>query len=107
MADGHVQDRAALPVAGAEVWGSDVAGVADACGSGPAVVAVGASAEREEIRVYEVANGQATPVSDALPLAGPVTALWPSESGGQATVVVRNLQTGEYEASRLGLACTQ
>ena len=48
-----------------------------------------------------------TPASDPLPLPGPVTALWPAETRSQATLVVHNLQTGEYEASRLGLACTQ
>ena len=107
MADGHVQDRSGRPVAGSEVWGSDIAGIDDPCGAGSAVIASAANTEREEVRAYVIINGQANPASDALPLAGPVTALWPAESHLQATLVVHNLQTGEYEASRLGLACTQ
>jgi hypothetical protein len=100
-ADGRVEDRAGQPIAGAEGWGSDIAGTTDPCGTGTAVIASGANADREELRVYEIANGQATPASDAVSLPGPVTALWP------AVLVVRNLQTGQYEASRLALACTE
>jgi hypothetical protein len=107
MVDGRVQDRAGQPVAGSENWGSDLAGIDEPCGAAFAVIASSANAEREEVRVYEVANNQATPASDAMPLPGPVTALWPAESHAQATLVVRNLQTGTYEASRLGLACTE
>jgi hypothetical protein len=109
--DGHVRDRAGQPVAGSESWGSDMAAIADPCGPGAAVIASSANGEREEVRVYEVTNGQATPASEAMPLSGPVTALWPAESSAQlpahATLVVRNSQTGQYEASRLGLACTE
>jgi hypothetical protein len=104
-AGGRVQDRSGQVLAGAEAWGSDIAGIEDPCG-GAAIVA-SANSDREEIRVYEVANGEVTLASDALPLPGPVTALWPAESPGEATLVVRNLQTGQYEVSRLGLACTQ
>jgi hypothetical protein len=105
MADGRVQDRSGQAVAGSEGWGSDIAGIMDPCGAPAAVIAAGSKEDREEIRVYEM-DGQAAPVSDALPLPGPVTALWPAESS-QATLVVRNLQTGQYEASRLALACAQ
>ena len=107
MPDGRVEDRAGQPIPGADGWGSDIVGIADPCSAESAVIASSASTEREEIRAYELANGQATPASDAAPLPGPVTALWPAESQIQATMVVRNLQTGEYEASRLGLACSQ
>jgi hypothetical protein len=104
-ADGRAEDPAGQPVAGAEGWGSDIAGIADPCGSPAAVVASGTNSDREEVRVYQVANGQATPASDAIPFTGPVTALWPA--GREAMVVARNLQTGEYESSRLLLACTE
>jgi hypothetical protein len=107
MAGGRVLDLSGRAVAGAEVWGSDVAGVDNPCGAGSELIASSANAEREEVRAYQVANGQASPASDTILLPGPVTALWPAESHVQATLVVRNLQTGEYEASRLGLACTQ
>ena len=52
-------------------------------------------------------GGQATAQSEPMSLAGPVLALWPADAPSEATVVVRNLKTGNYEASRLGLACAQ
>jgi hypothetical protein len=107
MADGRTRDRAGQLVAGSEGWGSDIAGIVDPCGAGAAVIASSASTEREEVRMYEVANGQATPASDAMPLPGPVTALWPAGAGREATLVVHNLQIGEYEASWLALACAE
>jgi hypothetical protein len=110
-ADGRVQDGSGQTVAGAEGWGSDIAGIADPCGAGVAVIAAAANQlrndERDEVRVFDIANGQATPASQAVPLPGPVTALWPAESNGAATLVVHNLQTGQYEASRLAVACTE
>ncbi len=88
-------------VGGAEGWGSDIAPIQGACGT--AIIATSAATDRDSVQAYQ----NTTPVSDALPLPGPVTALWPSETPGQVTLVVHNLQTGEYEASRLGLACSQ
>jgi hypothetical protein len=105
--EGGAQDRAGQPIQGADGWGSDIAALEDPCGAGTAIIASATNTEREELRVYEITNGQATAASDAMPLAGPVTALWPAESRGQATLVIRNPQTGEYEASRLGLACAE
>lgn len=109
MPGGRVQDRSGQPVAGSEGWGSDIAAIENPCaGSQSAlVIATNGSTDRDEVRVFEIANGQASTPSDAMSLPGPATALWPSESRGQATLVVRNQQTGEYEASRLGLACSQ
>jgi hypothetical protein len=105
--DGHAQDRSGQPVAGSEGWGSDIAAIDDPCSASSTLIATSSSTAREEVGVYQVANGQATAASDALLLPGPVTALWPSEKQGQATLVIRNPQTGEYEASRLGLACSE
>lgn len=90
---------------GFEGWSSDSANIPDPCGSGTVVLASSPNNEHDSVRAYKVANGQATAMSDALALPGPVTALWPA--GKDATLVVHNLQTGEYEASRLGLACSQ
>ena len=47
------------------------------------------------------------PASEPMALPGPITALWPAETPGQATLVVRNSKTGNYEASRLGVACAE
>jgi hypothetical protein len=85
---------------GTEGWGSDIAAIQGTCGA--AVVATSTSTDRDHVQAYQ----NATSVSDPLPLPGPVTALWPSETAGQVTLVVRNAQTGEYEASRLGLSCS-
>jgi hypothetical protein len=90
-----------------EGWGSDWASVADPCGAGTVVIASSQNTEHDSVRAYLIRDGQANPVSDPLPQPGPVTALWPAESTRQATLVVHNLQTGNYEASRLGLACTE
>ncbi len=99
-------------VGGAEGWGSDIApvnagndagkdaGKDDACGG----IIASSSSDHDGVRAYTT---QAVAESDALPLPGPVTALWSAETRGQVTLVVRNAQTGEYEASRLGLACSQ
>ncbi|HEX5229457.1 MAG TPA: hypothetical protein VFW44_17215 [Bryobacteraceae bacterium] len=81
----------------------DRAHIADPCGAGMIAIAASTYNEHDSVRVWD----GAAPMSDPLPLPGPVTALWPAESGREATLVVHNLQTGEYEASRLGLACTR
>ena len=90
-----------------EDWGSDWASIADPCAAGKVVIASSPNSEHDSVRAYQIRDGQANPVSDPLPLPGPVTALWPAEAPRQATLVVRNLQTGQYEASRLAVACTQ
>ncbi len=92
MAEGH---------AAQEGWGSDIAAIQNACGT--AMIATSTATDRDSVQAYQ----STTPVSDPLPLPGPVTALWPSEMPGEVTIVVHNLQTGNYEASRLGLACSQ
>jgi hypothetical protein len=95
------------PAPGFEGWGSDWASAADPCGAETVVIASSANNEHDSVRAYLIRDGQANPVSDPLPLPGPVTALWQAEAPRQATMVVRNLQTGQYEASRLALACTE
>jgi hypothetical protein len=106
-----VPDRNALegdaPAPSFEGWGSDWASIADPCGAGSVEIASSPNTEHDSVRTYLIQDGQANPVSDPLPLPGPVTALWPAESPLIATLVVHNLQTGQYEASRLVLACTE
>jgi len=103
-ADGKITDRASQPFPGAEAWGSDIAAVANPCGSSidaVIVTAAGDDPSRDQIQVYEIADGRATPASDPMTFTGQATALW------QNTLVVRNPKTGEYEAYRLGLACAE
>lgn len=82
---------------------ADRADIADPCGSGSVEIASSANNEHDSVRVWDGTD----PASDPLPLPGPMTALWRAETGREVTLVVHNLQTGEYEASRLGLACAQ
>jgi hypothetical protein len=98
--DGVVGSFFTIPHA-PEGWGSDIAPLDSACGS--VLIASSPAIDRDNVRAYQ----DSTAVSDPLPLPGPVTALWSSETRGETTLVVHNLQTGEYEASRLGLACAQ
>ncbi|HLK19461.1 MAG TPA: hypothetical protein VKT81_10905 [Bryobacteraceae bacterium] len=79
------------------------------CGPGWLMLnsAAGDAEDRDQVQAYERVDGVPTAASDPLFLAGPVTALWPSETPGQASVVIRNSKTGNYEASRLGVACAE
>jgi len=47
------------------------------------------------------------PVSAALDFPGEITALWTEAKGDSAVAVVRNRETGAYEAFRLAAACSQ
>jgi hypothetical protein len=82
---------------------ADRENLANPCGTGTVDIASSANNEHDSVRVSDGAD----PMSDPLELPGPVTALWAAESNKAATLVVHNLQTGEYEAFRLGLACSQ
>jgi len=108
-ADHRIIDRAGSPLAAPEAWGSDFASVESSCEPNPAVLASGSgdNPDRDRAQAYEIASGHATPASEPMTLPGPITALWPAETAGQVTLVVRNSKTGNYEASRLGLACAE
>jgi hypothetical protein len=107
--DNQIKDRANATMPGAEKWGSDLARIENPCGPNPLVIAsaAGEALGGDQVQVFEIANGQAGAASEPLALPGAVTTLWPAETAGQVTLVVRNSKTGNYEASRLGLACTQ
>jgi hypothetical protein len=88
---------------------NEVPTIENPCGVGWLLLgsAAGDSEDRDQIQAYEIVDGQAVAASDLLYFPGPATALWPSETPGQATVVIRNSKTGNYEASRLGVACVE
>ena len=107
---GHrIMDRAGNTLAVSEAWGTDFANIESSCVSNPIVLASGSGdyPDRDQAQAFEIASGRATPVSESTALPGPITALWPAETAGQATLIVRNSKTGNYEASRLGLACAE
>jgi hypothetical protein len=93
-------------------WGSDIASVKTACGSGGQLLAT-SSARRgpedgtDSVRLYEIADRDPVPVSAVLDFPGEITALWGEAKGDSAIAVVRNHETGEYEAFRLAVACSQ
>jgi hypothetical protein len=93
-------------------WGSDVASVKTACGSNWQILATGAGENMadsgaDSVRAYEIADRDPAPVSAALEFSGEITALWTEAKGDSAIAVVRNRETGDYEAFRLAVACSQ
>jgi hypothetical protein len=89
-------------------WGSDLAAIKTACGSGRQILATsnGDGTVLDTIRAFEFPDRDPMPVSQPLDMNGTVTALWTESSGTGAIAVVRN-PTGRYEAFRLELSCSQ
>jgi len=91
-------------------WGSDVATVKTGCGSGWQVLATGAGNNATEngldsVRAYELADRDPVPVTAPLDFSGEITGLWTEAKGDSAIAIVRNRETGAYEAFRLAVAC--
>lgn len=107
QAPGALYSPIVPPASGTEGWGSDVAAVDNPCAQSAIVIADGNSSDHDQVQAFEIAGSLASAASEPVAVAGAVTALWPAETRGQVTVVVRDSQTGHYAASRLGLACAQ
>jgi len=105
----NIQDRMGAMAPGTESWGSDLVSVTNPCDSGSVLIVslAGDSREHDQVRIFEIVGGQPVARSESVSLSGPVTALWPAEAPAQATLVVRNSNTGNYEASRLAVACAE
>jgi hypothetical protein len=89
-------------------WGSDLTSVRTACGAGWQVLATDAGNKAgDSVRAYEFPDRNAVPVSPAVEFSGDVTALWAEAKGDTAIAVIRNRETGNYEAFRLAVACNQ
>lgn len=89
-------------------WGSDLASVKSSCGSGWQVLATRAGDESgDAVRAYEFPDREPVPVSEPVEFGGGVTALWTEGKGGTVIAVSRNAETGNYEAFRLAVACSQ
>jgi hypothetical protein len=101
MVDGMNEQTARL------AWGSDLAGLKTACGSGGQILATSSSNQADSLRAYEFPDRDAVAVSAALEFAGAITALWTEEKGDSAIAVVKNRGTGVYESFRVALACGQ
>lgn len=89
-----------------EKAGSDLAAIRG-CGNGSVALLTGTE-EKEALRAVEIGAGNATrAIAAAVTAAGPVTALWASENPGEASLVIRNTTTGEYEAYRVAVVCSR
>jgi hypothetical protein len=89
-------------------WGSDIASIKTACGAGWQILAASPGMPvRDSIRAYELPNRDPVAVSAPMELPGAISALWTEARGDTAVGVVKNLETGSYEAYRLDLACNQ
>ena len=89
-------------------WGSDIASVHTPCRAGSQVLASSAADDgQDSVQAFEFPDREPVAVSQKLDLNGPVAALWTAPDGASATVVIRNSETGNYEASLLNLTCGQ
>lgn len=89
-------------------WGSDLATVKTACGSGWQILATRAGDNSgDTISAYELPDREPIPASQAVDFAGGVMALWTEAKGATAVAVSRNAETGNYEAFRLAITCGQ
>lgn len=110
-ADGRArlyQNDLAAPAAVFNSWGGNLAAVHSNCGAGwqLLVTAPTDSIHPDSVRAMEIAGREAQPVSAAIDLAGPVSALWTSGKSGEAVnAVMQSPVTGRYEAFALTVTC--
>lgn len=90
-------------------WGSDLTSMKTSCGSGWQVLATGSEeADGDWVRAFEFPDRDPVAVSSAVDFPGGViTALWTEAKADTAIAVVRNRETGNYDAFRLAVACSQ
>lgn len=95
------------PVNGAGDWGSDVAALHSACGTGTQLVvsASDTAAAGDTLRAYEIAGREAIPVSAPLQVQGTVMALWPAHDGTEAMAIVRRQDSNAYEVWSVAANC--
>ena len=89
-------------------WGSDVTMVKSSCGAGWQVLSTSAGGRGgDSVRAYEIPDRDPVAASAAIDFAGKITALWTEARGDTAVAVMKNPETGSYEAFRLAMACDQ
>jgi hypothetical protein len=96
-------------LAGSRDWGSDVAGVQSACGSGAQLLATASgSPTQDNLLAYEIDGRDAIAASAPMPLDGQVTAMWPMTAANPAVMVVlEKQQPVAYEAYSVSVVCNQ
>jgi hypothetical protein len=101
----HLLDGVTDRTAGTLDWGSDIAGVRGACGSGWNLLATSSRGKFDSLRAFEIPDREPVAISQPVEFPGPITALWTETSGNTAIAVSRDLETGNYEAFRLSFTC--
>jgi hypothetical protein len=102
----HLLDGTADQVLEKLRWGSDIASVRSGCGSGWQVLASGkGEGLSDTVRAFEIPGREPIAASPMLEIAGSITALRTESGGAGAVAIVRNSETGGYEAFRLTLTC--
>ena len=93
------------PLEGAQDWGSEIAGIRTGCGSFVLAARNGDFTQSDAVRAYAVSANAAAPVSPPIEFNGPILEMWTTADGSSVTVISRNLNSGDYEATLLTLAC--
>lgn len=81
--------------------GSDLASVSGVC---PALLLTAPGTLSDSLQAFEAAGAELRALSERLPLAGVVAALWTAETPAEASLIVHKAN-GEYEASRVTIDC--
>ena len=113
----RLYEEDAEPVAVFSNWGSEIASVYSGCGSGWQLLATGKGdwTKADEIQAVDLKDHRAQSVSAAIEFSGPIVALRTpatrtadnAAANARAVAVVRNLQTGRYEAYQLSITCSR
>lgn len=103
----YKSDDPKSPLAVFSEWGSELAGLKSGCGSGWQILVTRAGdyTERDAVQAFEIADKKAVPASPPLEFAGPVVAMRASAAQDAAFAVVKNMETGQYEAHVVSLSC--
>jgi hypothetical protein len=88
-------------------WGNGLASVKTACGAGWQVLSSSKEGAEDAVRAYEFPDRDPVAVTAAVGFPGAITALWTESKGDTAIAVVKNQETGSYEAFRLAMVCGQ
>jgi hypothetical protein len=89
-------------------WGSDIVGIRTACRQTAQVIATAPGEDSQDsLQAFEFPDREPLAVSQKLALQGTVTALWTAQTGDTATAVIKNSDTGKYDAVQINLTCGQ
>jgi hypothetical protein len=93
-------------ITGTRDWGSDIVSIHSTCGDGSLLlVSAAGAAPADSVRAYEIPGREAIPVSGPMALDGSVMAMWPTNEGDAATVVIQKEQPVQYEAYNVSAVC--